>query len=99
MFGRLRADGQQREQGRRGWRVGGGGGHRDLHTGGVNGMWPGGKEGQGPCTISRGNVRSRTAGRGVAWVLMEKKWKQWRPGRKKRRKRQLGEKNCGQWLD
>ena len=25
----------------------GGGGHRNLHTGGVNGMWPRGKEGQG----------------------------------------------------
>lgn len=40
-----------------------------------------GKRARGPCTISRGNVRSRTAGRGVAWVLMEKKWKQWRPGK------------------
>lgn len=40
-----------------------------------------GKRARGTWTISRGNVRSSTAGRGVAWVLMEKKWKQWRPGK------------------
>lgn len=40
-----------------------------------------GKRARATWTISRGNVRSTTAGRGVAWVLMEKKWKQWRPGK------------------
>ena len=65
MFGRLRADGQQRDQGRTGW-GGGGGGHRNLHTGGVNGMWPGGKEGQGDLDYFKGECEVNDSWQGCS---------------------------------
>lgn len=67
MSGRLRADGQQRERGRAGWRVGGGaGGHRNLHTGGVNGMSPGGKEGQGDLDYFKGECEVKHSWQGCS---------------------------------
>lgn len=66
MFGRLRADGQQRDQGRTGWRGAGGGGHRNLHTGGVNGMWPGGKEGQGDLDYFKGECEVNDSWQGCS---------------------------------
>lgn len=102
LFERLRADGQEREQGRRdGWRVVGGGGHRNLHTGGVNGMWPRGKEGQGDLEYFRGESEVKDSWQGCSMGAdgEEMEAVAAREGRKRRRKQQLRVKNCGQWLD
>lgn len=45
---------------------GGGGGHRDLHTGGVNGMWPGGKEGQGALHYFKGECEVKDSWQGCS---------------------------------
>lgn len=46
--------------------MGGGGGHRDVHTGGVNGMWPGGKEGQGALHYFKGECEVKDSWQGCS---------------------------------
>ena len=79
----------------------GGGGHRNLHTGGVNGMKPRGKEGQGDLEYFRGESEVKDSWQGCSMGAdgEEMEAVAAREGRKRRRKRQLGVKNCGQWLD
>lgn len=86
MFERLRADGQQRNKAERdGWReVGGGWSQKSAHRWGEWNVAKRERGSGGPG--SGGNVRSRTVGRGAAWELLEKKWKQWQPGKEEEEK-------------
>ena len=79
----------------------GGGGHRNLHTGWVNGMWPRGKEGQGDLEYFRGDREVKDSWQGCSMGADGEEMEAVvaREGRKRRRKWQLGVKNCGQWLD
>ena len=76
-----------------------GGGHRNLHTGGVNGMWPAGKEGQGDLDYFKGEREVKDSWQGCSMGAdgEEMEAVAAREGGRAG-SGSLGVKNCGHWL-